>query len=703
MDPLELLESGVVGRRTFLKGGGLIGGAILSASLFGKAVKQVYGEPIVIPKETRTIEGGLAAFTLKWQIAGPVIVLTRFGRFLSNKVFNLRIANDLRVYNLTLGAAGAVVAPGLNPFANATLVMTAEAWTDVLYGDFVGLGAFLAGEAYASRDDQNKAVLLTILFYVFAHIPAGANPDPQLMLEIMQGLVVRGGLPSCSGEPSLLEALDDLRANPTGPLLVKATPPPVTRNVSEWMFCLDFASLPGDVVAAAKVQLKSMLAAMYAGAQMAPAAKTANAIHGFGDHPESSVLIPDGRFQTSMRSAALVNSVAAQVLEWEDWTFLAHSGASIVPVALAAAERSGSSGKQLITAIVAGNELVARAGEFLTDVVHTGNALTIHQLELPLVAGKLLGLDAPHLQDALGIACTQPQLTSIVSWTADAKGMLTGWPALVGVTAAQLAAAGISGRRDILESPLGYFASVSDFAGPERFSVFEDLPSSPQAPGWRFARQHFTKRYPTDGFQLTTVHAVVSLVTENTIDPAAVDEILVRIPLVMAGSATMFSREDPSALLDRIRSGTSPDWTYITLLFDGYYPVAAAAVRRRLTWREYLPAALNDPQIRALLAKIRLVPDLSMGVFGAEVRIRAAGQTYETFVACIREDVNGQDGTSGQYTGDWSPNDKLATGVGLDGVPGDPLPIRTAAQLASLIEVVDDLENRSVAELVEAL
>jgi hypothetical protein len=165
----------------------------------------------------------------------------------------------------------------------------------------------------------------------------------------------------------------------------------------------------------------------------------------------------------------------------------------------------------------------------------------------------------------------------------------------------------------------------------------------------------------------------------------------------------MFSREDPTALLDRIRSGASPDWTYITLLFDGYYPVAAAAARRRLSWREYLPSALNDPLIRALLAKIRLVPDLSMGVFGADVRIKAAGQTYETFVACIREDVNGQDAASGRYTGSWSPNDKLATGAGLDGEAGDPPPIRTTAQLASLIEVIDDLENRSVVELVEAL
>lgn len=693
MEPLDLLTSGAIGRRAFLKGSGLVGGALVSASLFGKAVKEVYGEPIVVPKEARTIEGGLAAFVSKWEVAGPAIVLTRFGRFLSNKVFNVSVAEDPRTYALTLGAAGASLAAGPNPFANATLVMTPEALTDVLFGDFVGLGAFLAGEAYASRDDQNKAVLLAILFYVFAHVPAGANPDPELLASTLRGLYRRRGLPSCSGEPPVLEGFDDLVASPTSVVIRSAAPPPVTANLAAWTANLSFGDLSAGAVAAAKVQLKSILAATYAGSQMSPAAKTAQAVAAFQDNAEATVLRPSGNWQTSMRSAALANSVAAQVLEWEDWTYLSHSGASIVPVALAVGEARGASGKALITAIVAGNELVARGGRFLTDVVHTGNALTIHQLELPLVAGKLLGLDRPRLQDALGIACTQPQVTSIPSWTADAKGMLTGWPALVGVTAAQLAAAGVSGRRDILENPLGYFASVSDFAGPEAFAVFDDLPTSPGAPTWRFADQLFTKRYPTDGFQLTTVHAVVELVTENAIDASEITEILVRIPLVMAGSATMFARSDPAALLEKVRSAASPDWTYIALLFDGYYPVAAAAARKRLSWREYLPSALADPAIASLLPKIRLEPDLSMGVFGADVKITTKTSTYETFVGCIREDVNAN----------WTADDKLRTGSGLDARPGDPAPIRTASQIDGLVRIIDDLENHTVADLVAAL
>ena len=99
-----------------------------------------------------------------------------------------------------------------------------------------------------------------------------------------------------------------------------------------------------------------------------------------------------GSFRTSARHAALLNSVYAQILEWEDWTFEAHSGASVVPTALAAAELAGASGKELVAAIVAGNEILARSGDVLTDVIHAGNALATHQIETPLVAGKLLGL-----------------------------------------------------------------------------------------------------------------------------------------------------------------------------------------------------------------------------------------------------------------------------------------------------------------------
>ena len=141
-----------------------------------------------------------------------------------------------------------------------------------------------------------------------------------------------------------------------------ATPPgkapPVTRQYAEWVAGLSYDRLPPGTVVAAKEQLLGILGCMWAGSRVGPGRKFDKAVRAFGDRPECTVI---GRkpFRTSARHAALLNSVHAQVLEWEDWTFIAHSGASIIPTVLAAGELAGASGRELITAIVAGNEILA--------------------------------------------------------------------------------------------------------------------------------------------------------------------------------------------------------------------------------------------------------------------------------------------------------------------------------------------------------
>jgi 2-methylcitrate dehydratase PrpD len=247
------------------------------------------------------------------------------------------------------------------------------------------------------------------------------------------------------------------------------------------------------------------------------------------------------------------------------------------------------------------------------------------------------------MQDASGIACTQPQGTSIPAWTAEAKGMLSAWPAHTAVTAAQLAQAGISGRRDILENPLGYFYRVADISSPRQLDrALKNLGTG------RFAAEHFNKRYPTDGFQLPAVHAAIRVMTENAaLDaisrsdlPARLSRIRFRIPLVMAASATMFGKGDVS-LLARVADPSRPDWTYIALLFDGKYPLAAAIADKELTHHQYADAKIVDPVIQTLYPKIEIIPDLTMGVFGSQAEITLdTGVTFTKFVGCIREDVN---------------------------------------------------------------
>jgi 2-methylcitrate dehydratase PrpD len=659
-------------RRDFIKLGTAAGTGLAALWAVPPLVREAYGQPMPVPEEARSVEAGLALFTQRWQGVGAVVAVTRFGQFVTDKVFNCRVADQPRSYVLRISSGGgAELTPGIDPFRHADMVLTEADWKGLLYGDFTGLAPFMDGTVFPARDGSNKVALLGILMHTFAHFPAGSNPpDPELLVRVLAGLA-QHGLPECEGEVEITEEVTRFRENPEKSLREQALPhasaPPVTRRLAEFTHGLRYEDLPAGTVASAKEQILGIIGAIYGGSRMDPGRKFARAVRSFGDRPEATV-IGKGGFRTSARHAAMLNSVYAQILEWEDWTFIAHSGASIVPAALAAGELGRASGRDLIATVVAANEILARSGEVLTDVLHTGNAVPTHLIEVPLVAGRLLGLDVGRMQDAVGIACTQPQVTSIPAWTADAKGLLSGWPVLSGVEAALYARAGVTGRRDILELPAGYCYRVSDIGSPAKLELLvEGLGEE-----WRFDAERnelFTKRYPTDGFQLTAVQAAVDLAKQmgDVPLPGGVKRLSVRIPWVMAATATMFTK-DTKEIYERIRK--QPDWTYIPLLFDGKYPLAAALANRRLTWREYRPKVIFDPVVQALIDKIDLVPDLAMGVFGAEARLELAdGRALVSRQDCIE---------------DFPVREKLE--VGAEG-------LLSRSQMGAIVKAVDRLER----------
>ena len=179
-------------RRELLQRSAAASGAVASLWAVPRLVREAYGDPIPIPPAARSVEGGLAAFAARWQGAGPVVRVTRFGPYLSDKVFNCRVAGTERAYVLRLGTAGGELTPGIDPFRHADMVMAEQDWLGLLYGDFTGLGPLIEGGVFPARDGANKVALLGIVMYLFAHIPAGADPDPDLLLHVLEGVAQRG-------------------------------------------------------------------------------------------------------------------------------------------------------------------------------------------------------------------------------------------------------------------------------------------------------------------------------------------------------------------------------------------------------------------------------------------------------------------------------------------------------------------------------
>lgn len=198
----------------------------------------------------------------------------------------------------------------------------------------------------------------------------------------------------------------------------------------------------------------------------------------------SEVLI--SRRRTSPLFAAMVNAAASHYAEQDDVHngSVFHPGTVVFPPVLAIAQTLGSSGRDLLTAAVAGYEVGIRVGEFLGrshyKVFHTtGTAGTI---AAAAASGNLLGLSADQMRHAFGSAGTQAAgLWEFLRDAADSKQLHTAKAASDGMTAAYLAQHGFTGAKNILDGRQGMAAGMLGEGDPakltdrlgERWTVLE--------------------------------------------------------------------------------------------------------------------------------------------------------------------------------------------------------------------------------------
>ncbi|RZI42351.1 MmgE/PrpD family protein [Herbaspirillum sp. HC18] len=187
----------------------------------------------------------------------------------------------------------------------------------------------------------------------------------------------------------------------------------------------------------------------------------------------SDVLI--SRRQTSPMFAAMVNAAASHFAEQDDVHngSVFHPAAVVFPPALAVAQALGSSGRDLLTASVAGYEVGIRVGEFLGRshyrIFHTTG--TVGTIAAAAAVGRLLNLTPDQMLDAFGSAGTQAAgFWEFLRDAADSKQLHTAHAAVGGLTAAYLAKDGFTGAKRILEGAQGMAAGMSKDADPARLT-----------------------------------------------------------------------------------------------------------------------------------------------------------------------------------------------------------------------------------------
>ena len=247
-----------------------------------------------------------------------------------------------------------------------------------------------------------------------------------------------------------------------------------TATLAQFASALRFDDIPAPVVRRAEDFLLDWFGSALAG----KGARAVESIERFActmgpSDGASEVLI--SRRRTSPLFAAMVNAAASHFAEQDDVHngSVFHPGAVVFPPALAVAQAHGGSGRDFLTAAVAGYEVGIRVGEFLGQshykVFHTtGTAGTV---AAAAAAGRVLGLSADAMQHTFGSAGTQAAgLWEFLRDAADSKQLHTAKAASDGLLAAYLAQDGFTGAQHILEGPQGMAAGMSTDADPSRLT-----------------------------------------------------------------------------------------------------------------------------------------------------------------------------------------------------------------------------------------
>ena len=228
---------------------------------------------------------------------------------------------------------------------------------------------------------------------------------------------------------------------------------------------LRFAALTEEVRHYARRHLLDTVGVMIAGAGGEVASRAEAVLSAL--RPAGRIPVPGRSRRADLIDAAFLGGTAAHGIELDDGfrQGSVHPGCVVVPAVLSLGYDRRISGAALIEAIVAGYEAEVAVGRAChPDLRQRGfhPAAACGVLGAVMAAGKLRGLSATQLANALGIAASSAAgLFAFVNGGADIKRLHAGHASREGLQAALLAEQGIEGPPDVIEARDGFMQAFA--------------------------------------------------------------------------------------------------------------------------------------------------------------------------------------------------------------------------------------------------
>src|SRR6185503_7830765 len=346
------------------------------------------------------------------------------------------------------------------------------------------------------------------------------------------------------------------------------------------------SKLPREAIHHAKRAVIDWYASLLPGSRIAPAVQLEQALADDLDHGRARRA--SGR-RATLRAAALINGTASHAVEFDDiWrNAVYHPGAPVIAAALATAQAQGAGGEAFLRGVIVGYEISTRIGEAVmpSHYKYWHTTGTVGCFGAAAAAATLLGCNREQFMNALGTVGTfAAGLQQAFRSEAMSKPLHAGRAAEAGVLAATAAAKGVSGVHDILEGEVGFGAAMS---------VKPDWARATSGLGTDYNIVHVTfKNHGCCGHTFPSLDAVIELRNKHKL--AAKDIARIRIATYQGG-------------LDVVNN-FKPEGDY-QAKFSLPYVVAHSLIHGSVRLNAFGPDRLNDPQLRALMAKVELSAD----------------------------------------------------------------------------------------------
>ena len=397
-------------------------------------------------------------------------------------------------------------------------------------------------------------------------------------------------------------------------------PATLVQQIAANVLGVSATTIPAEVVEHTKALILDSIGCALAAADESVFARASQVLAQLGGSADCTVIGSSRR--VNLPQAVLLNGILIRALDLNDAYIgpgqMGHPSDNIA-VALSVGEKFRASGLSVIASIALGYEIYCRIQDII-PVRGTWDHTTASALAAPLIAGRLMGLNAEQLAHAAALSATHGNTLAVVrtGQLANSKASANALVASQAVLCSLFAAEGMTGSLGVIEHPRGL--STGMLAGAKL-----DLLAQRIGEQYRIMNSAI-KAYPCIGTAQTMVAGVLQA-RSGIADPAReverIEVAMADIPIVSTQVADE-QRRYPA-------SRESADHSF-------YYLAAAALSDGEISEAQFAPGRWLQAEMTETMARVSIRTDASLnkhtpGSYPAVVKlILQSGESREVEV-----------------------------------------------------------------------